>query len=108
METMGYKIKKKENETIIELIIEVLDEDKDEEINILCDTNKLIESNRTNKYYYKEKNIDPPIIFDYFNKNNTKLYLNDKEISFNYKIKIKKIGINKIKIISNLNLFSLS
>jgi hypothetical protein len=43
-----------------------------------------------------------------FIKNNTKLYLNDKEIEFNYKLKFNKIGINKIKIKSNINLNCLS
>ena len=44
--------------------------------------------------------------FDIFK--NLKLYLNDDKINFNYKINIKKIGTNKIIIISNIKLFSLS
>ena len=56
---------------------------------------------------YKKNNINPPKEFNYFNKNNTKLYLNDKEIEFNHKLKIDKNKINKIKIKSNIKLFTL-
>ena len=56
----------------------------------------------------KENNINPPKEFNYFNKNNTKLYLNDKEIEFNYKLKFNEIGTYKIIIKSNINLYSLS
>ena len=45
-----------------------------------------------------EKIINPPKEFNYFNKDNTKLYLNDKQIKFNYKLKINKRGTYKIKI----------
>ena len=45
---------------------------------------------------------------DYFNKDNTKLYLNDKKIEFNYKLKFNNLGTYKIKIKSNVHLFSLS
>ena len=38
----------------------------------------------------------------------TKLYLNDEEIEFNYKLRLNKIGIYKIKIESKINLISLS
>ena len=58
--------------------------------------------------YFKENNINPPKEFNYFNKDNTKLYLNDKEIKFNYKLKFNKIGTYNIKIKSNINLNSLS
>ena len=48
-------------------------------------------------------------IFNYFNKKNTKLYLNNNEIPFKYKLKLDKIGINNIKIISKVKkLLSLS
>ena len=60
------------------------------------------------KIFIKKNQINPPKEFDYFNKINTKLYLNDKEIQFNYKLKFIKEGINKIKIISNIILFTLS
>ena len=71
-------------------------------INILCDKEQLIKDNKENEDYYKRKNINPPKEFNYFNKINTKLYLNDKEIEFNYKLKLKKIKGNKIKIKSNI------
>ena len=97
--------KEEDYEIIIE--IEISNNEKEKEINILCDKDELIEDNEADEYYYKENDINPPIEFNYFNKNNTKLYLNDKEIEFNYKLKFDKIGIYKIKIISNINLFSL-
>ena len=105
---MGNNESKKEviNEIIIEL--KISDEEKEKEINILCDKNKLIEDNKINEDYYKENNINPPKEFNYFNKDNTQLYLNDKQIKFNYKLKFNKIGINKITIKSKLILISLS
>ena len=57
---------------------------------------------------YKKNNINPPKEFNDFNKKNTKLYLNDKEIEFNYKLKFNEIEGNKIKIKSNIKLFTLS
>ena len=99
-----------EKDQINEIIIyfEIPDEKKEKEINILCDKNKLIEDNKRKEDYYKKNNINPPKEFNYFNKDNTKLYLNDKEIKFNYNLKFNKIGINKITIKSNINLISLS
>ena len=101
--------KEEDNEIIIELEIandEKYDDNNDEisndedvkEINILCDKEKFIEDNKEYEDYYKENNINPPKEFNYFNKNNTKLYLNDNEIKFNYKLKFKKIKKYKIKI----------
>ena len=78
---------------------------KEKEIYILCDKNKLIEDNKKNKYYYKK---NPSKEFNYFNKNNTKLYLNDKEIEFKYKLKYKIKETIRIKIKSNIKLFNLS
>ena len=94
------------NEIFIELNISY--EEKEKEIYILCDKNQLIKDNERKKDYYKKNNIDPPKEFNYFNKNNTKLYLNNKEIKFNYKLKFNKIGIYKIIIKSNIKLISLS
>ena len=111
--------KEEDNEIIIELEIgndkkyyyfdkEIIYNDEDvKEINILCDKEQLIEDNKRKEDYYKENNINPPKEFNYFNKYNTKLYLNDKEIEFNHKLKIDKNKINKIKIKSNIKLFSL-
>ena len=65
--------KEETNEIIIELII--FNEREKNEIYILCDKKKL------NEDYYKN-NINTPKEFNYFNKDNTKLYLNDKEIKF--------------------------
>ena len=70
-----------ENEIIIEL--EMANVEKKKEINILCDKEQLLNDNKENEAYYKENNINPPKEFNYFNENNTKLYLNDKEIEFN-------------------------
>ena len=97
-----------EKEVINEIIIElkISDKEKEKEINILCDKNILIEDNKYKEVYYRKNNIAPPKEFNYFNKNNTKLYLNDKEIKFNYKLKFNKIRTFKIK--SNIKLFSLS
>ena len=101
---------KYEKEVINEIIIELKISDKEiqKEINILCDKNQLIKDKKGNENLYKDYNINPPKEFNYFNKENTKLYLNDKEIEFNYKLKFNKIGINKIIIKSNINLYSLS
>ena len=81
--------KQEENKIIIELEIgeikyskrnrydineRIFNNEKEKETNILCDD------------------------FIYFNKKNTKLYLNDKEIEFNFKLKYNKIGNNKIRI----------
>ena len=74
--------KKNDNEIefkiIIELEMEIFYEKN--EIYILCDKNTLIEDNKKNKDYYIKNNINPPKIFNYFNKEDTKLYLNDNEI----------------------------
>ena len=104
------KINLNTKEEFIEIILElnISDEEKNKEIYILCDKNKLIEDNKKSENYYKENNINPPKEFNYFNKDNTKLYLNDKDIKFNYKLKFNKIGINKIIINSYIKLFSLS
>jgi len=101
-------IEEEKVEIIIELEIKISDEEKEKEIYILCDKSKLIEDNKLNEEFYKKNKINPPKEFDYFNKFNTKLYLNDKEMEFNYKLNFFKNGINKIKIISNKNLFTLS
>ena len=73
-----------EKEVINEIIIElkISEEEKEKEIYILCDKNKLIKDNKRYEDYYKRNNINPPKEFNYFNKDNTKLYLNDKEIEF--------------------------
>ena len=98
--------KEEDNEIIIEL--ELSNNKKEKEINILCDKDKLIKDNKENEDYYKKNNINPPKEFNYFNKGNTKLYLNEKEIEFDYKLKFNKIETNKIKIKSNIKLFTLS
>ena len=98
--------KEEDNKNIIEL--EIYNQEKEKEIYILCDKAQLIVDNKKNENYYKENNINPPKEFNYFNKKNTKLYLNDKEIEFNYKLKFKNIKSNKIKIKSNIKLFTLS
>ena len=74
--------KEEDNEIIIEL--EIFNNKNKNEINILCDKDRL---KQDNKKYYNENNIEPPKEFNYFNKNNTKLYLNDKKIEFNYKLR---------------------
>ena len=99
--------KEDDDEILIELEIDRKKSDN-EEINILCDIDKLIEDNKENEKYFKENKIEPPKIFDYFNENNTKLYLNNKEISFKYKLNIDKIGINNIIIKTKVKLLSLS
>ena len=67
----------KENEIIIELEIIINNENF---INILCDKNQMILDNKQNENNFKENNIEPPKDINYFNKDNTKLYLNDKQI----------------------------
>ena len=99
--------KEEDYEIIIEL--QISNNEKEKEINILCDKEQLIKDNEDNKDYYKKNTINPPPNeFNYFNKNNTKLYLNDKEIEFNYKLKLKIKETFKIKIKSNIKLFNLS
>ena len=73
--------KEEDNEIIIEL--QISNNEKEKEINILCDKEQLIDDNTSWKEFYKKNNINPPKEFNYFNENNTKLYLNDKEIEFN-------------------------
>ena len=98
--------KEEDNEIIIEL--EISNNENENEINILCDKNELIEFIKISEDYFKKYNINPPKEFNYFNKNNTKLYLNNKEIKFNHKLKFDKNERNKIKIKSNIKLFTLS
>ena len=102
------KIIQNDNEIIIELEISNNEKEKEKEINILCDKDQLIKDNKKYENYYKKNNINPPKEFNYFNKDNSKLFLNDKEIEFNYKLKFNEIGIKKIKIKSNTKLSSLS
>ena len=99
-----------DNEIIIEVELEIYNDEVDKEINILCDKNKLSKDNKDIENDIKENNLNiiPPKEFNYFNKGNTKLYLNDKEIEFNYKLKLNNKGIYKILIKSNVKLFSLS
>ena len=102
-----------DNEIIIEIEMAkdkiFVDSDEEvKEINILCDKDQLIKDNKKVVDLYKENNINPPKAFNYFNKNNTKLYINEKEIEFNYKLKFHKSETNKIKILSNIKLFTLS
>ena len=99
-ESYNNQKKEEDNEIIIEL--EISNDRNKNEISILCDKDEEYEN------YYKKIIINPPKEFNYFNKDNTKLYLNDKEIIFKYKLNFNKIGINKIKIKSNIKLFSLS
>ena len=100
--------KNEEEETEIIIELNIFNNKNEKEINILCDNNKLIENNKLNKEFYEENNLNPPKEFNYFNKENTKLYLNDNEVEFNYKLIFYKKGINKIKIKSNLKLISLA
>ena len=81
----------------IELEIQIFDKNKKE---IDCEE-------------FEKANINKEILifnedFNVLNKNNTKLYLNKKEIPFSTKIIINKIGIYKIQIKSNIKLTSLS
>ena len=99
---------KKEEEFEIIIELEIFNNKNETEINILCDKNKLIENNKLNKDFYEENNINAPKEFNYFNKKNTKLYLNNNEIEFNYKLIFNKSGIYKLKIKSNIKLFSLA
>ena len=93
-------------EIIIE--IEIYNKEKENKMNILCDKNKLLADNNFNEYFYKAYNLTSPEEFNYFNKDNTKLYLNDKEIEFDYKLKFNQIGNNKILIKSIVKLYSLA
>ena len=77
---------KENNEIIIELEIKISNKEKGKEIYILCNKEQIIKDNK-NKLKTK--------IFDYFNENNTKLYLNDEEIQFNYKINFNKLELIK-------------
>ena len=65
--------KEEDNEIIIEL--EMNNDENEKEINILCDKNKIIEDIEENTDYYEENNINPPKEFNYFNKENTQLFL---------------------------------
>ena len=98
--------KEEDNEIIIKL--NIYNKYKGNEIYILCDKKQLINDKKKNKDYNEENNINPAKEFNYFNKDNTKLFLNDKEIKFNYKLNFNEIGINKIIIKSNIKLISLS
>ena len=98
--------KEEDNEIIIKL--NIYNKYKGNEIYILCDKKQLINDNKKNKDYNEENNINPAKEFNYFNKDNTKLFLNDKEIKFDYKLNFNEIGINKIIIKSNIKLISLS
>ena len=98
--------KEKDYEIIIE--IEISNNVKEKGINILCDKEQIIDDNKRYEDYYKKNNINPPKEFNYFNKDNSKLFLNDKEIEFNYKLKFNNHNTNKIKINSNIKLSSLS
>ena len=48
-------IEEEKNEIIIELEIKISDEEKEKEIYILCDKNKLISDNKLNEDFYKKK-----------------------------------------------------
>ena len=58
--------KEEDNEIIIEL--QISNNEKEKEINILCDKEQLIKDNEEYEDYYKENNINPPKEFNYFNK----------------------------------------
>jgi len=58
-----------ENEIIIE--IEISNEEIGKEIYILCDKDTLIKNNKENESYYKENNMNPIKLFNYYNKENT-------------------------------------
>ena len=91
-------------ENIIEL--EIFNNEEGKDINILCDKNQLIEDNKNNICYFTENTL--PKEFNYFNNNNTKLYHNDHEIEFRYKINLNQKGSYKFIIKSNVKLLSLS
>ena len=77
------------------LIMKKLIKSKDEEenkINILYNKVQFIQNVKGLEEYYKKKNINPSKEFNYFNENNTKLYLNDEEIAFKIK---KKLYLNQ-------------
>ena len=63
----------------------------------LSDKDYLIELNE-NYDIYNKNNINSPKEFNYFNKDNTKLYLDDKEIQFNYKLILIKLEYIKLKL----------
>ena len=91
-----YENENEENDEII-IEIEISNKQKEKEIYILCNKNNFIEDNKSNENYYERNNINPPKEFNYFNINNTKLYLNDNEIKFNYKLKFHiKLKLNQI------------
>ncbi len=94
----------KDEEIIIEL--EISNNEKEEEINILCDKNQLIKDIKENEEYYRRNNINPPKEFNYFNNDNTQLYLNNKKIEFKDTIKFEKNN-NKLILFSNNKLESL-
>ena len=100
----------KDNNDDYEIIIEIeiYNKEKENEMNILCDKNQLFADNKFNEYFYKANNLTSPEEFNYFNKDNTKLFLNDKEVEFDYKLKFNQIGNNKILIKSNVKLYSLA
>ena len=95
-----------DDEMIIEL--EISKESNENKIYILCNKNKLKEDIQKNEEYYNTNNLKPPKAFELFNIYNTKIYLNDKEINFNYKLNIEKKGTYKVKIKSKVKLFSLA
>ena len=74
------KEKVEDNEIIIEL--EIFNNENEKDINILCDKNQLLIDKKGYKDYYKRNNINPSNEFNYFNKDNTKLFLNDNKINF--------------------------
>ncbi len=77
-ENESQNLKDEINEIFIEL--KISEYEKEKEIYILCDKNKIIEDNKRKEFYYKKNNINPLKEFNYFNIDNTKLYLNDNEI----------------------------
>ena len=58
--------KEQDNEIIIEL--QISNNEKENEFNILCDKEQLIKDNKEKENYYKKNNINPPKEFNYFNK----------------------------------------
>ena len=53
-EKSNKNIEEEKNEIIIELEIKISDEEKEKEIYILCDKNKLISDNKLNEDFYKK------------------------------------------------------
>ena len=82
----------------IELEIQIFDKDKKDKD---CEEFEKANINKEIMILYEED-------FTVLNKNNTKLYLNNKEIPFSSKIIINKIGTHKIQIKSKVKLISLS